>query len=119
MGGCLGTFSGGWFRHDRRFVPTQHHAGGVEPFAKPIKATLLRLWFLQDTIARAYCADCWRDYAFRYAGLAAKAGDERGYPAYDKAPAALDISWCGSRHNQDIAGSYVDELQRYDGDRGG
>jgi hypothetical protein len=93
--------------------------GEVEPFAKPIKATLRRLWFLQDTIARAYCADCWRDYAFRYAGLAAKAGDERGYPAYDKAPAALDISWCGSRHNQDIAGSYVDELQRYDGDRGG
>jgi hypothetical protein len=39
--------------------------------------------------------------------------------AYDKAPAAFDISWCGSRHDQDIADSYVDVLQRHDGDRGG
>jgi len=43
----------------------------------------------------------------------------RGYPAYDKASAARDVSWRGSRHHQDIADSYVDVLRRHDGDRGG
>jgi hypothetical protein len=55
----------------------------------------------------------------RDSGVAATAGDKRGYSAHDKAPAALDISWCGSRHHQDIADCYVDVLQRRDGDRGG
>src|SRR6266436_4899043 len=54
-----------------------------------------------------------------YSGVAAKAGDRRDYLAYDNAPAALDISWCGSCHHQDIADGCVDVLQRHDGDRGG
>jgi len=53
-----------------------------------------------------------------HAGVVAE-GDNRGYPAHDKAAVALDMSWCSTRHRWGMAHSCVDVLQLHYGDRSG
>src|SRR5258707_15533975 len=87
-----------WIEMSNNLRRGSHEQDGLSPLRNP-------------TCAPTAPPDC-------YSGVAATAGDKRGYSAYDNAPAALDISRCGSRHHQDSADSCVDMLQRRDGDRG-